>query len=407
MEITKESAGEWTVVRLRGRLDAFWSDHVARALDELVRQGEHRIQLDFAGVDFLSSAGIRVLLVYYKQLQGLKGNLSVINISESVRKVLELSGLKMFLTSAPVAPAGEVKPRAGTRREKTHAVFEVFEPSQPPMLTCRVIGNAEPLSRCNYVANDCRSAQFPDLTFALGLGALGEGFNDCQSRFGEFLAVAGAIAYQPTDGTNVPDFLLTSGSSVPDVQVCHGLACQGPLGWHARFESRETPAPLLDIIDACFEFCSAPAMGFVMAAETAGLIGAALRKSPVGGGHLFRHPEICDWLSFAAERVYARSLAVVVGVASTQFNAVLAPLVRPLTNSPFPFGHFHAAALTYHPLAKGGLNLQTTLRQLFESQTLQGILHLLNDYRPIIGGGQSEFVRGACWWAPIDAIARS
>ena len=45
-----------------------------------------------------------------------------------------------------------------------------------------------------------------------------------------------------------------------------------------------------------------------------------------------------------------------------------------------------------------------TVKGLFEEQALQGVLHLLSEYRTIGGAGQSEFVRGACWVPPIDEI---
>src|SRR4051794_4993502 len=65
MEITPVPAGDWLELRIQGRLDGYWSDHFADALDEYVRQGGHQIRLDLAEVVFLSSAGIRVLLRFY------------------------------------------------------------------------------------------------------------------------------------------------------------------------------------------------------------------------------------------------------------------------------------------------------------------------------------------------------
>jgi hypothetical protein len=69
-------------------------------------------------------------------------------------------------------------------------------------------------------------------------------------------------------------------------------------------------------------------------------------------------------------------------------------------------GHFHAAAFSYRPFRKGEINLKETVKTLYIRQTLEGILHLLNDDREIAGAGQSEFVRGACWLAPIREIIR-
>ena len=41
---------------------------------------------------------------------------------------------------------------------------------------------------------------------------------------------------------------------------------------------------------------------------------------------------------------------------------------------------------------------------LFEAETVQSVLHLLNDDRRIVGGGQSALVRGACWISPVTEI---
>jgi hypothetical protein len=93
-----------------------------------------------------------------------------------------------------------------------------------------------------------------------------------------------------------------------------------------------------------------------------------------------------------------------VGVATRGTHHALTPLVRPLGKGQWPAGHFHAAAFSYRPLQKGTLDMKTTVSTLFEAETLQGVLHLLNDDREIIGAGQSEFVRGACWIGPITEV---
>ena len=44
------------------------------------------------------------------------------------------------------------------------------------------------------------------------------------------------------------------------------------------------------------------------------------------------------------------------------------------------------------------------MKNLFEVQALENVLHLLGDDRAIAGAGQSEFIRGACWIGPIREI---
>jgi hypothetical protein len=140
----------------------------------------------------------------------------------------------------------------------------------------------------------------------------------------------------------------------------------------------------------------------VIVAESAGLAGAALRRSPGGGSHLpFELPGVRDWLWFTPERAFARSLTLIVGVVSRTEIAGLTPFLRPLGAEAWPAAHFHAAAFSFRPLRRGLLDLRSTVRLLFEGEQLQGVLHLLHDDRPIVGAGQSELVRGACWVGPL------
>jgi hypothetical protein len=50
---------------------------------------------------------------------------------------------------------------------------------------------------------------------------------------------------------------------------------------------------------------------------------------------------------------------------------------------------------------RGQIDLKSSVKALFDAQTLEGVLHLLADDRAISGVGESEFVRGACWVAPL------
>src|SRR5512140_3305322 len=112
MEITRKARAEQFEIKLKGRMDATWSDHVARALAEGVQSGQHVILVDMAEVDYISSAGIRILVLYARQLDKIQGRFGVVNASSNVRKVLELAGLATLLIdqtgpATPPAPAAE------------------------------------------------------------------------------------------------------------------------------------------------------------------------------------------------------------------------------------------------------------------------------------------------------------
>ncbi len=410
MEITRRQIDDVLELRIKGRLDSYWADHLADGLREVVQEGAHKIRLNLSEVNYISSAGIRVLLKFYKQLQSIQGSFLVSNPSEQAKKILDIAGLKAMLMGEATTPTAAPATATTVKSLELEGMrCEVFECEPNATLKCRMTGNPELLQGSRFGEEECRTMSFPDSSFALGLGAFGNDFEDCRSRFGEFLAVAGAAAYLPTDGTNIPDYLVSAGTAVPDFKVLYCLACDGPFAKLARFETNKEAGPvsLSGLADACMAIAGTDAAGIVIVAETLGLMGAALRRSPTRGGSrdmTFEHPKIREWLSFTPERVYPRSVTLVVGVAARNDYTALSTMVRPLGSGSRTVGHLHAAAFSYRPLRRGQIDLRTTVSGLFETETLQGVLHLLNDDRPIMGLGQSEFVRGACWIGPISTV---
>ena len=408
MEISTQRIEDALAVKVRGRLDNYWTEHLRTNLEEFVRGGAHVIRLDLSEVSFLSSAGVGLLMLIYRQLKEIGGTLVIASPSARVKQVLDLCKLSPILlinqaAASPVEPQSEIR-----RFTAASAAFEILEcPSQKP-LTVELIGDPGLLKSCGFGPKDCQSLKFPASTFGLGLGAFGHGFEDAQSRFGEFLAVGGSAAYLPTDGTSVPDFMVCSGDLVPEVNVLYGLRCEGGFTHLLRFEAADVDSPVAfsELVATALEVSGAPAIGMVMVVESAGLVGAALRRSPataqVANTSPFQYPEVRTWLSFSTERLYSRSLVLISGVAASSPGEPLAPLLRRTGSEASPVGHFHAAAFSYRPLKKGHIDLKATVSTLFETETLQGVLHLLTDARKAAGAQQSEFVRGACWIAAVS-----
>jgi hypothetical protein len=146
----------------------------------------------------------------------------------------------------------------------------------------------------------------------------------------------------------------------------------------------------------------------VLVGETDGLVGTALRRSPIdipAATDPFAHPHARDWLSMTSEPEHARKTALLVGVATRAPDPALAPFVRPLSGSGPPGlqGHFHAAVVPYRPLPIGPFEMTSTVQKLFDPGRVETVLHLLGDSRPIVGAGESTFTRGAFWFVPLAA----
>jgi anti-anti-sigma factor len=409
MEIVQQPRDEFLEVVFTGRLDGYWAGHLATTVTEAMHEGKHAVRVNLAQATFISSAGIGVLVRLYQQFAAVNGSFAVLDPSASVKRILELVGVSEILSGAKLPPAGaaaKTEP-AFERRAVDGGTMDLLPLRDSAELVCQVVGDPSKLRGAGFTADDCRGVPITENRFALGLGAFTDDFTQGQDRFGEFVAVAGAAAGQPTDGTNVADFLTSSGSFVPKVATLYGIVCDGAFSRLARFESGAAPIGFSALVDACLDASGADTAGFVIAAESAGMMGASLKRAPVGGtAKLFAFPEIRSWFSFSPERCHTRALVLIAGVASKAPPDPLAPLLRPLAKRTKTVGHFHAAAFGYRPLPKGRLDLRNTARGMFDAGGLQGVLHLLADDREIGGGGESELLRGACWMSPIRQAAR-
>ena len=410
MEIVTQQLDDALEVKVKGRLDNYWTEHLRGNLEEVIRGGAHGIRLNLSEISFLSSAGVGLLVKFHTQLKGIGGSFIVTSPSERVKQVLDLCRLSTILLAPTTPVAPPPVPKAEVRRFSSPAgSFEVMQCAPGKPLIVERIGDPDLLKGCRFGPANCEMVTYPVSTFGFGLGAFGHGFEDAQTRFGEFLAVGGSAAYLPTDGTNVPDFMVSSGKLVPEMNVLYGLRCEGAFTHLMRFEtgSAEGPLSLAELVRTALEVSGAAAVGMVMVVESAGLVGAALRRSPAAApvkDAPFKYPDVRSWLSFSTERLYSRSLALISGIAASSECTPLAPLLRPLGTETWPQGHFHAAAFSYRPLQKGNIDLKTTVTTLFETETLQGVLHLLTDARLAAGPQQSEFVRGACWIGAASEI---
>ena len=93
MTITKkiENDGKKALLILEGRIDTVTSADLEKAIAECSAASE--IVLDFAKVDYISSAGLRVILATHKAFSA-KDGLSLINVCDAILSIFEVTGFK-------------------------------------------------------------------------------------------------------------------------------------------------------------------------------------------------------------------------------------------------------------------------------------------------------------------------
>ncbi len=92
MEVTGKKEGGAFIVEVSGRMDASTAPQFEKECNSWLEDGEKRIIVDFAGLEYISSAGLRGILSIGKKLKNRGGSLRVCQMSGMVQEVFEISG---------------------------------------------------------------------------------------------------------------------------------------------------------------------------------------------------------------------------------------------------------------------------------------------------------------------------
>ena len=95
MKINRTTNGSALTLAVEGRLDTTTAPELEREIKTL--DGVDALTMDFAGLDYISSAGLRVLLSAHKQMSK-KGGMKVVNVNELVMEVFEVTGFSDIQT---------------------------------------------------------------------------------------------------------------------------------------------------------------------------------------------------------------------------------------------------------------------------------------------------------------------
>lgn len=101
MDIRQTTEEGAVVLEILGRLDGGTSDLLAARLAAVLAERPATLVLDLAGLDYLSSAGLRVLMVAAKQVRSLQSTLALCALKTNVRELFEISGLTQVFAIYP------------------------------------------------------------------------------------------------------------------------------------------------------------------------------------------------------------------------------------------------------------------------------------------------------------------
>jgi len=396
-QVTPEEKGGRLVIRVVGRFDAVGAKLVGDALEQALKTGRHAVELDMAGVDYLSSAGMRILIIYHRKFSQLRGRFFLSSVGERVGKVLEMTGLYSMME---ILPEQDGQESSGLHRVSFDGWTLTFsEPDPGGILLPRVIGPRAPEGTDPPYESRPEVLPFPPTVLAFGTGALGYEAGDCAGRYGPFLAAGGFAAFQPLQGDPDPDYGEYAETDIPLLHVTDAISLAGSYSHVFSFESdTRSPGPA-ELVQALLEAGAKPAAGFVMAAEckragdgNSGDVPTGKGGAGTGGGAAPGKTDLCLML--------AGGIAGVPGMPDP-----LREQLFPEDTGPGLMAHLHAVFFPYKPLRRRGpVKLKDTITSLFD-QEVQEVARL-EISRGSPGQEGLRLLRGLVWFAPLQGKNR-
>ena len=92
MEITERKAENCTVVGIDGRLDTTNYSVLEKKLMALIDDGDIRLLVNLSKMDYVSSSGLRILLMALKRITMAKGKFALCSLQENIKEIFEISG---------------------------------------------------------------------------------------------------------------------------------------------------------------------------------------------------------------------------------------------------------------------------------------------------------------------------
>ncbi|MGE5394149.1 MAG: STAS domain-containing protein [Candidatus Saccharibacteria bacterium] len=106
MNIKKEKAGSFTVLKIKGRIDTIHATVLENEVSQLFDNEEKNLIFNCSEVDYISSSGLRVFLVAQKKALSIHGKLYLCNLQPAIQEIFRISGFsnlfKIFNTQEEI-----------------------------------------------------------------------------------------------------------------------------------------------------------------------------------------------------------------------------------------------------------------------------------------------------------------
>ena len=327
------------VVGLEGRLDAFGSGELQKQLEPL-NPDILGLALDLGKVNYLSSAGVRTLLLLAKALHARKGVFALAGLQPYCRDVIAMTGFAdtwpMFDTPA-LAEAHIRKTLAAQSMRDNWDRLETTEidgghiriaPLSSAPCAIEVLGDIGDVLASRITPRPIRSKKFSETAYSVGLGGLGSKIEDYIGIMGEMITIGGTMVWLPTDGHDTADFLipLVDKGSVM-IRTGFNISIAGGFNVLLIFDASDPEGITMEkLVRELLRLAKVRrpgfrgALGLALCAEMGDVYSSGIWKSPIvenapaNGKSILHESNLAEWMASDTQPRHSGVTALICGV---------------------------------------------------------------------------------------------
>ncbi len=417
MEARSEKKDGVVLLFVSGRLDAFGAQQMEKWARDALSDDDRDLVIDLAGSSYLSSGGIRVFNALKKEMKRRNGRFALASVGEYPKKVLDMAG---FTTVFDIFPDIVSAVLDIVHKRKDPSLFgDLFykkiiadgvqltiEPGRilsPSVL--RVTGNLDNVLYSRITESDIKQKKFSEVTYSLGLGALGSDVKEALPLLGEMITLHGSMVWLPTDGNFTPDFLNPSdtGSGVP-VYTGYNITLEGPFSEYFILDTEDPRGvSFSDIYRVIFSSARERVKGYkgIVAVAVwgviAGFASSGIKKAPVKaaappqGESIMAPSQVHEWIASDTGRSYKGDTLVSfgIGIDLTTGPAHFRPEIlsslyyaNPLNTGAAKQMYLHNHGVVFRNVPyDAGLDLNTQIKKITMNGDFADMRHLLDSTR--------------------------
>jgi len=340
MNINLQKQGPIQIYKLQGRLDNSGAKSLEQELKVSFTGDVLCVLFDMEGMDYLSSAGLRIILVLYKRLKAKNGELALIGVGEYCREVLNVTG---FAETFPIFQTMEAANNFARRFANDKHFSDNWLSLGERILECgtvkvmptgvgktsvKLYGDIKELLYSGMTAPQVVGKKLSELKYSFGIGALGKDVDACMPVLGQMMTTGRAIEWLPADGADIADMLVVQqGQGEITVRSAFNISIQDGFNEHLFFQSAETGGTdLTTLFRALFKMAKSNCPDYkgliavCMRADIGELYGNGMKRPPIQenapkDGKTINHPNnVKSWFNRDESHRFNNVTSLIVGV---------------------------------------------------------------------------------------------